>query len=415
MKKITKDEYLPDLREIEKIFDSHKATYHEERLRMRASEDAVNGLPRPDTADPSPFELELTHAVSAVANRVAASFRAALEILDARIKGEEHRMASQHRHELENINRRYAIKADASENAFGLNDAHKQFGKAEQRYDQMYDKLGRVPVRYVPHWLYMIFALAIFLGEIPLNALVFQIFGENQVMTWVMAFVIGLSVPLTAHFIGIKLREHGDGFSIGNFLKAFSVFAVITIALYGLSLMRQTYLGEFKTELGLTDLLVERSFLFFWLNMAVFVSAIIVSYLAHDAVPGFESLAQEHKYSRKSVAKEERKRVSDLVRSSEQQAEALHQANEKQRDALMEVTMWKGVYDQVLKEGQAHEQRCLDLLGLQLSIYRHENLRKRSDGATPPSFKIKPDFPLQLKHLREKLDNDDPLEPRSNA
>ena len=421
MQRISKDEFLPDLRVIEKLFDSHKVEYSDERLRNRSGEDAVNLIPRADSSEPCPFELELSHAVASLSNRVASSFRAALEMLDAQIKAEEQRVESEHEHALDNINRTYSIKSDASENAFGLNDAHKQFEKAETRFDQMYDKLGRVPVRYVPHWLYLVFAFAIFAGEIPLNALVFQIFGENQVMTWVMAFVIGLSVPLTAHFIGIKLREHGTGLSIANLLKAGSVFAVITIALYGLSLMRQTYLGEFKTELGLTDLLVERSFLFFWLNMAVFVAAIIVSYLAHDAVPGFENLAHSEKATRRAVAKEEKRRVADLVKMSQEQADALHKANQTLRDAMMHVTLLKGVYDQVLKEGQAYEQRCLDLLGLQLSMYRHENLRKRSDGASPASFKAKLDFPLQLTHMNEKLDNDasgvvkKPAEPRTNA
>ena len=80
----------------------------------------------------------------------------------------------------------------------------------------------------------MIFAIAIFLGEIPLNALVFEIFGENQVMTWIMATIIGLAVPISAHFIGIKFREHPDGVNYANLLKGTFALAVIGAALYSL-------------------------------------------------------------------------------------------------------------------------------------------------------------------------------------
>jgi NADH:ubiquinone oxidoreductase subunit 4 (subunit M) len=139
----------------------------------------------------------------------------------------------------------------------------------------------------------MIFAIAIFAGEIPLNALVFQIFGENQIMTWVMAAIIGLSVPLAAHFIGIKFREESEGYRFGNIFKGILAFGTIVAALYGLSVMRQTYLSEFREELGLTEMLVETSFMFFWLNIAVLAAAIMIAYLSHDPAPGYQEAKAE--------------------------------------------------------------------------------------------------------------------------
>ncbi len=401
------DDFLPDLKQIGRMFADFKQEYNDDRLRTQAKGDAEAGMPRANSSEHSPFEVELAHAASDLANQVAAKFRSALEILDARIKADTQRINAEHEHEVEHLSRQHGVKSEALENSFGLNDAHRQLEKVDSRYDQMLDKHGRIPVKYVPHWLYIIFATAIFLGEIPLNAIVFQIFGENQIMTWVMAFVIGLCVPLTAHFIGIKLREHGDGFHLANTLKALAVFVVIAIALYGLSLMRQTYLGEFKKELGLTDLLVERSFLFFWLNMAVFVAAIIVSYLAHDSVPGFEGLAHHQSRTRKNVSREEKKRVHELLKVNEEMSKAKHKANQRYRDAMAEVTMLKGVYDQILKEGQSHESRCVEVLGLLLSIYRNENLARRSDKEEPPCFRKKIEIPLQLRTLKEKLLNDE--------
>ena len=406
MKRIAKSDYLPNLKEIENLVETHKQAYSEEKLRERAARDAADGIPSQTLEEPAPFEQELSHAVSALASKVAASFRSSLEMLDAKIKAEEGKIKLEYEHVVENINLEHEIDTNASENAFGLQNAHNQLETAEKRFDEMYAKYGRGPVRYVPHWLYLIFATAIFVGEIPLNALVFQIFGENQVMTWVMAFIIGLAVPLTAHFVGIKLREHSDGFCIANAFKAFSAFAVVSMALFGLSEMRRTYLGEFREELGLTERLVDSSMQFFWLNIAVFVAAIIVAYLAHDSAPGFEDLEKGKIVSSRKVEKAERKRVANLIKSSKLRAQALSKANTDFREKMLEVVMMKGVYDQVLLEGRAHEQRCVDLLGQQLAIYRNENLRLRSGEEMPKCFSAKLDIPLTLVGLSEKLVND---------
>lgn len=406
MKRIAKSDYLPNLKEVNALFEEHKKTYSDDRIRERAKEDAAHDIPRSGSDEAAPFETELVHEIAALASKVASAFRSALEVLDAKIKAEELQIRTEHEHEIESINRMYDIDRDASENAFGLRDAHKQLELAEHRFNEMYSRFGRGPVRYVPHWLYLVFATAIFLGEIPLNALVFQIFGENQVMTWVMAFVIGLSVPLTAHFIGIKMREHSDGISWANAAKAFGTFAVITAALYGLSLMRQSYLGEFKSDLGLTDRLVDNSILFFWLNLAVFVAAIIVAYLAHDPVPGFEDVEHGTYVSRRAVERQEKRRVAQLIKAGKERANALSKANTNFRERMLEIVMLKGIYDQVLNEGQEHEERCLSLLGKQISQYRNENLKHRADGQAPSSFSKVLGFPLKLKDLNEKLLND---------
>ena len=83
------------------------------------------------------------------------------------------------------------------------------------------------------------------------------------------------------------------------------------------------------------------------------------------------------------------------------------EANAMFREKMLEVVMLKGIYDQVLNEGQEHEERCLQLLGKQISLYRNENLKHRANGDSPSSFTKDRDFPLKLREMNEKLVNDE--------
>ncbi|MCB0321564.1 MAG: hypothetical protein KDD60_11620 [Bdellovibrionales bacterium] len=408
MKRLKKSHFLPDLRAIRKLFDEHKREFSDDIIRETAKGDAEKNLPHPQSTEPSPYELRLQHAAITLAHRVSSLFRASLEGLDAQIKAEQKLLERKHNDELQSIQDEYDIETTACENQFGLKEAHKQHQVAEERFNEQYSKFGRAPVAYVPHWLYLIFAFLIFIGEIPLNALVFQIFGENQVMTWIMAFIIGLAVPLTAHFIGIKVREHEGRISLGNAFKAFATFSIVTAALYGLSIMRMTYLREFKVELGLTDSLVDSSFLFFWLNMAVFAAAIVIAYLSHDTVPGYQE--SEHTYHRqkKHVERRERDRVKTLVKLGKKRSQAISSANERYQSGMVQIIQLQGLYDQILKEGQLLEKQCLQRLQQNLAVYTHENYRLRSvEELANRKVDLTLSFPLELSNMREKLVNDE--------
>jgi hypothetical protein len=392
---------LPELREIRNLLDQHNKEYNEQLLRSRGREDGELNIPDPMTGFPSPFEKELTYTTARIASRIASVYKGPLEQLDATVKADRELVIAQRENELEKIEGIYQAEKDSAENAFGLRDAHRRLEAAEKRYNDFYEQLKRPPVVYFHPFVYMFLAFLIFAGEVPLNALVFQIFGENQVMTWVMACVVGLSVPLSAHFIGIKLREHAYGFSAGNSIKATVCCGIVVGALYGLSIMRQTYLGELKESLGITDTLVNSSFMFFWLNLAVFATAIMISYLAHDAAPGYQEIEYVLHRTRKEVERLERKRVELLKRAAMNRQEEKEAVNNSYRESVNRINLLKGSYDQLLKEGQEYESRCLDTLMKQVSIYRHENLKSRADKMRPTAFDVEHEFELELKKVHE--------------
>jgi hypothetical protein len=398
---------LAGIKQLQRQFEQLQDTYSEQHISQRAQEDAQHDIPAIDHRGLSSFEQELVHTTAELASKVAITYRGSLEMLDAKIKAERTHLEQQQADELERVDSMYKVDQDAAENAFPLKDAHKQLELAEQHYATFYARYGRAPIVYIPHWLYWIFAFAIFAGEVPLNAMVFQIFGESQIMTWVMAIIIGLSIPLTAHFVGIKLREHPDGFSISNAIKALVAFGVAVVALYELSILRQSYLGENREPLGLTAQLVADSFLFFYLNLAVLCTAILIAYLSHDSAPGFEQAEAELVAARKKVAKLERQRVDLLKQAAVQRAEEKRRIHEQYRDGCNRVALMHGTYDQLLKEGQEFERRCVSVLRKLVSIYRRENVRARSDKRAPACFETTPDLDLELRTIAEKLNNDE--------
>ena len=397
---------LDEVRKLPKLLDAWETEYSDEALRTHAKADAESGIPTAESPVPSPFERQLVHSAGLLVSSIASTYKRALEQVDAKIKAERTLIDSKHKNALESAEATYLLEQQAAENSFGLKDTHKQLELAESRYNDIYTKYNRTPVVYIPHWVYIILATAIFLGEVPLNAMVFQIFGENQVMCWVMALIIGLCIPVSAHFIGIKLREHGDGISWTNIAKGFVLLSVIVAALYGLSIMRQTFLEANKEPLGLTQSLIDSSFMFFWLNLAVFGAAIVIAYLAHDQIPGYEQLRHELRTLRKQVSKAEIKKVDLLKQAAMRRVKVKDSAAEEHRDNGNRINLMKGTYDQLLREGQEWESRCAILVKQKISTYRHEQMKHRAEKTEPKAFATEPALELELKKMREKLDNE---------
>lgn len=397
---------LDEVKKLPKLFDEFDRLYSDDALRQRAKEDGSSGIPLGDSPLPSPFERELVHAASQVASTVATTYKRALEQVDGKIKAERQHLDSKYKDVLESIEATHQYEKDAAENVFGLKDSHAQLELCEQRYNALYDELKRDPVVYIPHWVYITLAFFIFIGEVPLNALVFQMFGENQIMTWVMALIVGLCIPVSAHFIGIKLREHGRGLSYTNILKGVVAFAIVIAALYGLSVMRTTYLGAMKESLGLDEPLVQSSFMFFWLNVAVLSAAVVIAYMAHDPVPGYDVLGHKLAHLRRKVTKAEKAKVGLLKAAAMKRVAARDKASAEHRDSFNRVNLMKGTYDQLLREGQEWESRCLIVLRQKVAVYRHENVKHRETKALPKSFETEPELELELKRMREKLDNE---------
>lgn len=387
------------------LFTGTKPPFSETDILVHGRQDGMNNLPAPDHNGICPFEDELLRAYEHAASQVAEEWLRKLERLEGSIESHRYTATEGYSADVRQIEDDYKAEIARTNDDPILKHAVEDYEEAERAFKTLYARYNRMPVSYLPHWAYLILAIVIGIGEVPLNALVFNIFGENQVMTWVMSLIIGLTIPLSAHFVGIKVREHADGFSWPNAAKALVVFAVMAGALFALALMRQDYLGLVGPDIGLTQRVIDSSFLFYWLNIAVFVAAILIAYLAHDAVPGFARRYAEKERAQKRLKKAQDAHARALEALEQRKAKRLHEAADRKIESENQVHLLEGEYDSTLKAGQQQEAQCLHRLGQAVAAYRGENLRNRTDKKTPACFASRIEFPLRLAGLPVRTTN----------
>jgi hypothetical protein len=150
---------------------------------------------------------------------------------------------------------------------------------------------------------YRAIILLIALGEIPLTAKAFNLMGENQLLTYVFALVLCVSVPALAHFAGLIFKEKLD---LKNSIILFIDIASFIGVLYVISWVREKYF-EAEGQQLLEGVQMDPhmvSFVFFAIQLFIFLVATTASYFAHDSHPERIKTIKESERSDKDVKKE---------------------------------------------------------------------------------------------------------------
>jgi hypothetical protein len=161
--------------------------------------------------------------------------------------------------------------------------------------------------------VYILGMAAVFLIDVPLNIVVFNVFGESPLLTYILAGLLGILVVPAAHVLGIQLRNRINDRVIAT------LAAVIPLALiFAIAFLRKDYLQQqHALAEGLTGGAGVVIFLAF--NLAIFGSGIFLSYLRHD--PFGQALEEAERALRK--AKAEWASAAKLLEQREQQVAAI--------------------------------------------------------------------------------------------
>lgn len=236
---------------------------------------------------------------------------------------------------------------------------------------------------HVRGWIYAVALAVVFAAEFPLNAIAFQLFGESQLMTWLMTAGLAVMLVVCAHFAGAALR---GGRTAKDRWIAVVTIAVPVATLVTVALLREAYLaraagGLLGTALGIAGFLT--------INLLIFVGAFVLSYLAHDPVaPELRRIDRQRAEHERALAEAERALVTDV--------EAL--ARDEQRFAAIRVEREKGF--------EATRERAVALARLHeqlVSAYWEANLRARRDGETPLASQRPPRIEIP-RRLEKQLD-----------
>jgi hypothetical protein len=128
--------------------------------------------------------------------------------------------------------------------------------------------------------VYAVAIVAILIAEFPLNAIAFRLFGEAEVLTWVMTASLAVTLVLCAHGLGSFLRQPHPTLAERRWI--FVLVALPVLAIVAIALIRARYLSlEAATGLDVLGPVVG-SLVFLVINLLVYTGATMLSYLAHS-------------------------------------------------------------------------------------------------------------------------------------
>jgi hypothetical protein len=169
--------------------------------------------------------------------------------------------------------------------------------------------------------VYAVAIVAILIAEFPLNAIAFRLFGEAEVLTWIMTASLAVTLVLCAHGLGTFLRQQHP--SIAERRWIIVLVALPVLAIVGIALIRARYLSLEASTTGL-DVMgpVVGSLVFLVINLLVYTGATMLSYLAHSprsARPKRTPSATEDARRELAGAEQRLREATGRVRLSEQQ------------------------------------------------------------------------------------------------
>lgn len=217
---------------------------------------------------------------------------------------------------------------------------------------------------------YLMFMLAILIGEFPLNAIAFRLFGEAEVLTYVMTLVLAVSLVGSAHVLGIFLSMEKPTM-VQRLLLAVTVVAPLG-AIFAIALVREAYVVELGHS-GLSPRAITATFIL--INLLIYSIATVLSYLTHDPV------ARQIRVTEAPLQQVKRR----LAR--------MQRRKEKLEIRLQYLVAWR----QKTLQAVMHEARIITNAFEELiQEYRMSNLEARKEKSVPAIFKNHPEFTLPM-------------------
>jgi hypothetical protein len=226
--------------------------------------------------------------------------------------------------------------------------AKDELEKAVDAYRKAHD--GNDPpagtdARLLGYWLLLAF---LFIFEFPINSIVFRIFGEAEIFTYVATAAIAISLLVCAHQLGHFLRE---GKWDKTRIAITAVLIAIPILVIGVvAWLRQRYLSQ---VVGETEGAWSQGMLFAFatFNLLIFTVATVASYLVHDPT------------------------LFAVYRARKQLAKAQDELKQAERDRIRAKTDREKTLDVYRTKAKQIKDTAQQLI----QIYRTENLRHRKD------------------------------------
>jgi hypothetical protein len=223
----------------------------------------------------------------------------------------------------------------------------------------------------------MVFWLAIIgLAEFPINAIVFEVVGEELWLTYIMAAGLGVLIPLFAHFFAEPLKQTTK--SVWDKVLIVLSPMVLLGLLAFIGVFRAKYL-EIAEEQGGLDIHLtpaQSTVLFILVNLTFFFVAVLISYA------GSYPDKPEHKLRKRKLVEARR-----VLQRESSEAVSAGQGLEKAEQVLQRA---KNVRQKEFESYVARANSLKENNDFYVALYRAANMAARESRGKPPCFNRDP-------------------------
>ena len=238
--------------------------------------------------------------------------------------------------------------------------------------------------------VYAVALVAILIAEFPLNAIAFRLFGEAEVLTWVMTASLAVTLVLCAHGLGTFLRVEHPAMAERRWIVV--LVALPVLAIVAIAVIRARYLSM-EAELTGLDVLgpLVGSLTFLVINLLVYTGATMLSYMAHaPRIPG-EREAHEAAASTGEDLTAAQQRLSEATRRIRASEQRLSHADVAAEEAL--------------RVARARASEVVAYYRQLMAVYCAANLRARGNPELPTVLRELPSLDVPPA-LREEASGD---------
>lgn len=249
-----------------------------------------------------------------------------------------------------------AVEANEAQRRLELEELKKQHHARDARLTQKKnEEEGRsVDDRWrISSWFYWPAIMLVFAGEFPLNAVAFNLFGDNRWATYAMTAGLASVLVFCAHSFGVlsRLKTLSDR----DFAVTIVVGAMPVAVIFAIGIVREKYLqalGSFGEGLAILGSVTGVA-IFVTMNLMIYVGAFVLSYLHHDPDGELiDRLAREVRRARGKVNRKQRR--IDRLQNRERWLESkidLWEAGREQaiRTAVLQAKRHKDIFEAAME------------------------------------------------------------------
>jgi len=327
--------------------------YSNRYAQRRGRKDGAKNIPPPDAEEFADYEMELKNLADENIRRIGAAWAREDRILK--------------KDYCQSLSEFEVSKRDAAPARAAYEQIVSEHREATEEMGKHYGKIQLSP------FIYTIIMAIIIVGEIPLNAVVFRIFGEAEVMTYVISLALAVGLPFGAHALGMLLRK--EPFKQGVFTTE-SIFTVFTMVMPLLGIMAVAYVRQkyfesptVQAASGIRADPAAVTLVFVIINLLIFTVAALASYLTHDP-----------------VIDNWRKKLRLATRDLQIRQRRFAEVQERQGRVVSRLEKAKAERQNKFEEKKREAEEFRDFVHRMINIYRGANLLTRQNTARPKKW-----------------------------